>query len=198
MLIRVGSRGSRLALTQAELAASRLRATGVEIATSANLIQSFEARWSPEQFESHLEAGRRVDQTLREAWEFIKYMNTANPRAQRFEELQGMELLCYGQQKNSALREWSPFFTNHHPHPHIDVFRKLSASPHAVCVPNMGIWTEYEREMLTAFAQIRLLIKTPEEALGEAQQRLQASWDRHFISLARHHQPLPTSDPAAP
>ena len=32
MLIRVGSRGSRLALTQAELAASKLRAPGVEIA----------------------------------------------------------------------------------------------------------------------------------------------------------------------
>lgn len=32
MLIRVGSRGSRLALTQAELAAARLRAPGVEIA----------------------------------------------------------------------------------------------------------------------------------------------------------------------
>jgi hydroxymethylbilane synthase len=32
VLIRVGSRGSRLALTQAELAASRLRAPGVEIA----------------------------------------------------------------------------------------------------------------------------------------------------------------------
>ena len=32
MLIRVGSRGSRLALTQAELAASRLRVPGVEIA----------------------------------------------------------------------------------------------------------------------------------------------------------------------
>jgi len=32
VLIRVGSRGSRLALTQAELAASRLRGDGVEIA----------------------------------------------------------------------------------------------------------------------------------------------------------------------
>ena len=32
MLVRVGSRGSRLALTQAELAAARLRAPGVEIA----------------------------------------------------------------------------------------------------------------------------------------------------------------------
>ena len=32
MLIRVGSRGSRLALTQAELAANAIRAPGVEIA----------------------------------------------------------------------------------------------------------------------------------------------------------------------
>ena len=32
MLIRVGSRGSRLALTQASLAAERLRAPGVEVA----------------------------------------------------------------------------------------------------------------------------------------------------------------------
>ncbi len=32
MLVRIGSRGSRLALTQAELAASRLRAPGVELA----------------------------------------------------------------------------------------------------------------------------------------------------------------------
>src|SRR5207244_11022913 len=32
VLIRVGSRGSRLALTQAELAASRLRTAGIEIA----------------------------------------------------------------------------------------------------------------------------------------------------------------------
>src|SRR5436305_14981766 len=32
MLIRIGSRGSRLALTQAELAADRLRGDGVEIA----------------------------------------------------------------------------------------------------------------------------------------------------------------------
>jgi len=32
VLIRVGSRGSRLALTQAELASARLRAPGIEIA----------------------------------------------------------------------------------------------------------------------------------------------------------------------
>lgn len=34
---------------------------GVEVASSANLIQYFEARWTPEKLQYHLEAGRRVD-----------------------------------------------------------------------------------------------------------------------------------------
>jgi len=38
-----------------------VRSTGVEIATSANLVQLFESRWTAEQFEMHMEAGRRVD-----------------------------------------------------------------------------------------------------------------------------------------
>lgn len=125
------------------------------------------------------------------AWEFIKYMNSNNPHARSREELQGMELLCFLQEKNSALREWSPYFAEHHPHPRIDVFRQLSASPHAEFAPQMGIWTEYEREVLAAFAEVRLLMATPEQALGAAQRRLQKSWDRHFRSLARHGQPLP-------
>ena len=48
-----------------------VRSLGVEIATSANLVQYFEARWSKEQLEGHLEAGRRVDRVRREAFERI-------------------------------------------------------------------------------------------------------------------------------
>ena len=48
-----------------------VRGLGVEIATSANLVQYFEARWTKEQFEGHLEAGRRVDRVRREAFERI-------------------------------------------------------------------------------------------------------------------------------
>jgi Xaa-Pro aminopeptidase len=48
-----------------------VRGLGVEIATSANLVQYFEARWSKEQLEGHLEAGRRVDRVRREAFERI-------------------------------------------------------------------------------------------------------------------------------
>jgi Xaa-Pro dipeptidase len=48
-----------------------IRGLGVEIATSANLVQYFEARWSQAQLEQHLEAGRRVDRVRREAFELI-------------------------------------------------------------------------------------------------------------------------------
>ena len=48
-----------------------VRGTGVEIATSANLVQLFEARWTAEQLEMHLEAGRRVDRVRAEAFQKI-------------------------------------------------------------------------------------------------------------------------------
>jgi Xaa-Pro dipeptidase len=48
-----------------------VRGMGVEVLTSADLIQHFEARWSVEALESHLEAGRRVDVIRRQAFEMI-------------------------------------------------------------------------------------------------------------------------------
>ena len=48
-----------------------VRAAGVEVVGSENLIQHFEARWSAEQLESHLEAGRRVDKVREEAFQLI-------------------------------------------------------------------------------------------------------------------------------
>jgi len=48
-----------------------VRGAGVEIATSANLVQLFEARWTAEQLEMHLEAGRRVDRVRAEAFKMI-------------------------------------------------------------------------------------------------------------------------------
>ncbi len=48
-----------------------VRSLGCEVASSAELVQHFEARWTPEGLESHLEAGRRVDRVRREAFEMI-------------------------------------------------------------------------------------------------------------------------------
>ncbi len=49
-----------------------VRGLGVEVASSAELIQHFEARWTPEALESHLEAGRRVDAVRRAAFELVR------------------------------------------------------------------------------------------------------------------------------
>jgi Xaa-Pro dipeptidase len=48
-----------------------VRSLNVEVVSSADLVQSFEATWSAEQLEMHLEAGRRVDGIRRAAFEEI-------------------------------------------------------------------------------------------------------------------------------
>lgn len=131
-----------------------------------------------------------------EAWEFIQYLHTYNPRAQSRAELSGIEIVCYLQEKTSPLREWSPFFTEHHTHPHIGVFRQMSASPHATAAPQLGIWQEYSREFNALFSRVRLLMATPEEAIGYAQGRVERSWARHLRSLERHGDVAPSTEAA--
>jgi Xaa-Pro aminopeptidase len=48
-----------------------VRSLGLEVVTSAELIQVFEARWTAAQLASHLEAGRRVDKVRAEAFALI-------------------------------------------------------------------------------------------------------------------------------
>jgi Xaa-Pro aminopeptidase len=48
-----------------------IRGFGIEIVSSADLVQEFEARWSEEQLNLHLEAGKLVDQARREAFDLI-------------------------------------------------------------------------------------------------------------------------------
>lgn len=55
-----------------------VRSAGVEVVTSANLVQLFEARWTAEQLEMHLEAGRRVDRIRGEAFQTIGAALKAN------------------------------------------------------------------------------------------------------------------------
>jgi Xaa-Pro dipeptidase len=48
-----------------------VRSLGIDVVSSAELIQTFEARWTADQLESHLEAGRRVDKVRAEAFALI-------------------------------------------------------------------------------------------------------------------------------
>jgi Xaa-Pro dipeptidase len=48
-----------------------VRSTGVEIISSADLVQEFEATWTDEQFRGHVAAGKLVDRIRREAFQLI-------------------------------------------------------------------------------------------------------------------------------
>lgn len=62
-----------------------VRSLGPEVASSAALVQYFEARWDERQRESHFEAGRRVDSVLREAFARIRAGIAANGRSGEWE-----------------------------------------------------------------------------------------------------------------
>jgi Xaa-Pro aminopeptidase len=49
-----------------------VRSLGLDVVTSAELIQVFEARWTEAQLASHLEAGRRMDRVRSEAFALIR------------------------------------------------------------------------------------------------------------------------------
>lgn len=62
-----------------------VRSLGVDVVSSADLIQRFEAAWDEEQFDMHLEAGRRVDRIRRAAFDFIGERLTSGRTAGEFD-----------------------------------------------------------------------------------------------------------------
>jgi Xaa-Pro dipeptidase len=62
-----------------------IRGLGVDVRTSADLIQMFESRWSQEQLSMHLEAGQKVDRVRREAFERIGTLQHAGQRVTDWE-----------------------------------------------------------------------------------------------------------------
>ena len=69
-------------------------------------------------------------------------------------------------------------FYAEHPHPYIRLFAELGASPNAWAAPKTGVWNEYNRELVSAVSKIANLTLSPEQALGEVQERIQISYDR--------------------
>ncbi|HVO58666.1 MAG TPA: M24 family metallopeptidase [Dongiaceae bacterium] len=46
-----------------------VKSCGAKVASSADLVQKYEACWTPEQLQSHLEAGKAIDRIVKEAFE---------------------------------------------------------------------------------------------------------------------------------
>ena len=62
-----------------------VRGLGVEVVTSANLIQYFESRWTAEQLDMHLDAARKVDAIRRQAFECVGQKLKAAERVTEWE-----------------------------------------------------------------------------------------------------------------
>ena len=62
-----------------------IRSFEVEVASSADLVQEFEARWSEQQLQMHLQAGRLVDHIRCEAFEAIGQRTGSNSSITEFE-----------------------------------------------------------------------------------------------------------------
>src|ERR1035438_10518430 len=62
-----------------------VRAAGVEVVTSANLIQLFEAVWTPQQYDSHKRAGILVDEIRRAAFARVAEALRAGVRITEFD-----------------------------------------------------------------------------------------------------------------
>jgi UDP-N-acetyl-D-mannosaminuronic acid transferase (WecB/TagA/CpsF family) len=87
--------------------------------------------------------------------------------------------------KNSPLRRVSDNFLRNHPNPYMDVFERLANSPNAHGIPPNPIWPEVAQEIDNAAQRIYLLETTPEQALRQAQTRLQERYDRYMDLLRR-------------
>ena len=61
-----------------------VRGLGVEVVSAAELIQVFEACWTPAMVEMHLEAGRRVDRIRAEAFELVRRETRAGSAIDEF------------------------------------------------------------------------------------------------------------------
>jgi multiple sugar transport system substrate-binding protein len=109
----------------------------------------------------------------REAFEFIAYVNRQPV----------MEKLCKMHSKNSPLTKVSDDFLQHNKNPFIDVFEKLASSPNARAVLQSPIMPEVGDEMNNAIQRIALLQATPEEAMKEAQDRVQKKYDLFMDKL---------------
>ena len=62
-----------------------VRGAGVEVASSANLIQYFESRWTRDQLESHMEAARLIDAIRRASFERVGAKLRARERVTEWE-----------------------------------------------------------------------------------------------------------------
>jgi Xaa-Pro dipeptidase len=121
-----------------------VRGLGVEVASSANLIQYFESRWSADQLDAHLEAGRRVDRIRAEAFQLISEKVRAQERITEWE----MQQFILERFRDARL------FTDHGPdvaananasNPHYEPKKGASSEIRSGDLVLLDMWAKLER-----------------------------------------------------
>jgi Xaa-Pro dipeptidase len=121
-----------------------VRGLGVQVASSANLIQYFEARWTANQLEAHLEAGRRVDQIRAEAFRHVSDKVRSNECVTEWE----MQQFILARFREEGL------FTDHGPdiavnanasNPHYEPKQDGSSEIHSGDLVLMDMWAKLDK-----------------------------------------------------
>jgi len=71
-----------------------VKSFGVEVVTSGDLVQMFEARWSPEALAMHLEAGKAIHGIVRDGFRMIRDAVKAGKPISEYDVQQEMARLC--------------------------------------------------------------------------------------------------------
>jgi multiple sugar transport system substrate-binding protein len=102
----------------------------------------------------------------KEAFEFMKFM----------QQQEIMEMLCTGQGKNSPLNKVSDSFFKNHPNKAIRLFDTMARSPLAFYPARSGFNPQLTSEIGNAYQEMNTGVKTPKQALHDAQIRIDSLW----------------------
>jgi Xaa-Pro aminopeptidase len=121
-----------------------VRSLGVEVASSAELIQAFEARWTPEALESHLEAGWHVDRVRAEAFALI-HERTRNGAP--LEELDVKRFVREGFAKAGLITDHGPIVAvnTNTSNPHYEPTEEVTAPIRAGDWVLLDMWAKLDR-----------------------------------------------------
>lgn len=108
----------------------------------------------------------RGSKHVKEAFEFLKYLQSQPV----------MEKLCAAHGKNSPLAKVSEHFFQTHPNPYIRLFDKLARSDKAFASAQVGIVNQLNNEIGVAFSEVQTGSKAPQQALDDAQRRIDKIW----------------------
>ena len=121
-----------------------VRGTGVEVVSSAELIQTFEACWTPEALESHLEAGRRVDRVRAEAFALVRE-RTRNGAPLR--DLEVKNFVREGFAKSGLITDHGPIVgvNANASNPHYEPTEEVNSPIHAGDLVLLDMWAKLDQ-----------------------------------------------------